>query len=79
VIGMPSSNAGERIDHRPAEMGGIGVHTSIQGSDETPISGVYHVAVAVPSFSPLDAERVVRAVEARPEAEVEGRDEEDPV
>jgi hypothetical protein len=53
--------------------------TSIQGSDETPISGVHHLAVAVPSFSPLDAESVVGAVEVRPEAEIEGRDEEDPV
>jgi hypothetical protein len=49
----------------------ISVRTSIQGSDETPISRVHHVAVAVPSFSPPDTERVVRAVEARPEDEVE--------
>ena len=53
--------------------------TSIQGSDEAPISGMYHVAVTVPAFSPLHGEAVIRAIEIRPEAEIERRDKEDPV
>ena len=56
-----------------------GIRTSVQGGDEAPISGVHHLAVAVPAFSPFYAERVVRAVEVRPETEIERRDEEDPV
>jgi len=40
--------------------------------DETPISSVHHVAVTVPSFLPLNTKRVVQAVEAQLEAEVEG-------
>jgi hypothetical protein len=64
---------------RSTRQSGIGVRTSIQGSDETPISSVHHAAVAVPSFPPLYAETVIRAVEMRPEAEIERRDEEDPV
>jgi len=56
-----------------------GGRTSVQGGDEAPISSVHHVAVAFPAFSPLDAETVVRAVEVRPETEIERRDEEDPV
>ena len=60
--------------------GTIGVvRTSIQGSDVAPIFCVHHAAVAVKSFSLLDAKRVVRVVEVRPEAEVERRNEENPV
>ena len=55
------------------------VRTSIQGSDVAPIFCVHHAAVAVTSFSLLDAKRVVRVVEVRPEAEVERRNEENPV
>ena len=40
---------------------------------------MHHVAVAVPAFSPFHPETVVRAVEVRPETEIERRDEEDPV
>lgn len=40
---------------------------------------MHHVAVAVPAFSPLHAETVIRAIEVRPETEIERRDEEDPV
>lgn len=40
---------------------------------------MHHVAIAVPAFSPLDAETVIRAIEVRPETEIERRDEEDPV
>ena len=85
MIGMPSSSA--RVPHgderntvtRQILCDDGGIRTSVQGGDEAPISCVHHVAVAVPAFSPFYAERVVRAVEVRPETEIERRDEEDPV
>jgi hypothetical protein len=40
---------------------------------------VHHVALAVPAFSPLDAETIIRTIKVRPEAEIERRDEEDPI
>jgi hypothetical protein len=38
-----------------------------------------HVVAALPAFSPLDAETVIRAIAVGPEAEIKGRDEEDPI
>jgi len=35
--------------------------------------------VAVPAFSPLHAESVIRSIEVRPETEIERGDEEDPI
>jgi hypothetical protein len=37
------------------------------------------VVVALPTFSPLDAETIVGAIEVGPETEIERGDEEDPI
>jgi hypothetical protein len=80
VIARPRKRKKKRIksyvaQSKPKEL------TSIQRSNEAPVSGMHYVArvAALPALSPLDAKTVVGAIAVGPETEVERRDEENPI
>ena len=53
--------------------------TSIDSSNQGPIPRMNDRSVEVPAFAPLHAVSPWLSLQLRPKAEVEGRDEEDPI